>query len=228
MAGRLRLPTQPVKRLKRQLRPSRDWRKKGLKRYVPTDGVILEAGAHIGQDTVELARIWLDGHIHAFEPIPRVYELLERNTSDSSNVKTYRYALGDRTAVEPMYVSGGAGNQSSSLLAPEEHLAVFPEISFDEVMKVEVTTIAAWAEREEIDRVDGMWLDMQGYELAALKAAGPVLDSTRAIVLEVSLVPLYQRAPLWPEVRDWLQAREFHVEETALGESSGDVLVVRD
>jgi 2-O-methyltransferase len=66
-----------------------------------------------------------------------------------------------------MYVSrGGDVGRSSSVLAPEEHLTVFPDIPFDEIVEVEMTTIAAWAEREGIQRVDGMWLDMQGYELA--------------------------------------------------------------
>ena len=77
-----------------------------------------------------------------------------------------------------MFVSGGAGDASSSLLAPKAHLHEWPDISFDSTVEVPVTTLAAWGERENIARVDGMWLDMQGYELAALKAAGPLLDTT--------------------------------------------------
>jgi FkbM family methyltransferase len=227
----LHLPRHPIQSLRYRL-PRRQPRggipKSTLKRYLPEDAVILEAGAHRGTDTVVFAGMWPDGQVHAFEPIPEVYEHLERATAALPNVKTYRCALGERTAVERMYVSGGGQDASSSLLAPRDHLSAYPEITFDETQEVEVMTIAAWASRERIERVDGMWLDMQGAELAALRAAGPILETTRAIILEVFLVPLYAGAPLWPEVREWLTAQGFRVKREALGESYGDALVIRD
>ena len=40
---------------------------------------------------------------------------------------------------------------------------------------------------------------------------GPVLGAVNAMVLEVSSVELYEGAPLWPEVREWLADRGLHV-----------------
>jgi FkbM family methyltransferase len=202
--------------------------KQALKRYIPTDAVIVEAGAHRGIDTVQFARLWPDGRIHAFEPVPHVYGHLLRNTAHYRNVKTYQLALGDRDAAMPMWLSDPKHDYSSSLLEPREHLDEFPEIAFEETTSVQVTTLASWAEREGIDRIDGMWLDMQGYELAALKAASPILETTRAIIMEVSATELYAGVPLWPEVQGWLESQGFRIEqEHWYRQSFGDVLAAR-
>ena len=113
-------------------------------------------------------------------------------------------------------------------MEPTEHLDEFPEIAFEETTSVQVTTLASWAEREGVDRIDAMWLDMQGYELAALRAAGPILETTRAIIMEVLATELYAGAPLWPEVQAWLESQGFRIEqEHWYRESFGDVLAVR-
>jgi FkbM family methyltransferase len=202
--------------------------KRALKPYIPRDAVIVEAGAHRGIDTVEFARLWPEGRIYAFEPVRHVYEHLQRNTAGYHNVTTYQLALGDRDAVMRMWLSDREHDYSSSLLEPRRHLDEFPEIGFEETASVPVTTLASWAEREGVDRIDGMWLDMQGYELAALKAAGPVLETTRAIILEVSATELYAGVPLWPEVKAWLEAEGFLIEqERWYRQGFADVLAAR-
>ena len=76
--------------------------------------------------------------------------------------------------------------------------------------------------------IDGMWLDMQGYELSALKGAGPLLDSVRALILEISAVELYEGCTLWPDVREWLTCRGFRIQsEWWSHETFGDALAVR-
>lgn len=200
-----------------------------LKRLLPDDAVIVEAGAHSGGDTVALARLFAEGQIHAFEPIPALYEQLRRGTSGCPNVTTYPLAIGEAEAVRPMWIGGGAEDGSSSLLSPKAHLDVFPEITFDRTLSVNVTTLSAWATREGVRGIDGMWLDMQGQELAALKGAGDLLATTRAVILEISAVELYEGAPLWPEVREWLGSAGFEIaaENWHVTEASGDALAVR-
>ena len=52
-------------------------------------------------------------------------------------------------------------------------------------------------------------LDTQGYELQVLKGAEGLLDSVEVILLEASLIPINQSAPLISEVVNYLSAREF-------------------
>jgi 2-O-methyltransferase len=194
--------------------------------FLPRDPVILEAGAHIGIDTVELARLWPEGTVHAFEPISDLYRQLQRRTKRLPNVRTYQRALGAATGTMSMWVSEG-GDESSSLLVPKDHLEVFPGIGFGDQEDVQVTTIDDWASEEGVKRVDFLWLDMQGHELTALKHASTLLANVRAMILEVFTRELYQGAPLWPEVEEWLIGVGFVVVRENIGPAFGDVLVAR-
>lgn len=231
----VRVPRHPIRSLQHRLQPLRGpnvsttaLKRQALKRYLRRDAVILEAGAHRGTDTIALARMFPLGRIHAFEPIRELYEQLRRNTAECPNVTTYPLALGEAETVESMWVGGSAEDGSSSLLAPKAHLDVYGDIRFDRTQAVHLTTISEWARREGVERIDGMWLDMQGYELTALKAAGPVLATTRAMILEISALELYDGSPLWPEVRGWLEGNGFRVRTESWHKSGvdGDALVV--
>src|SRR4051794_29087536 len=207
--------------------PDQSIPKRVLKRYLPKDAVILEAGAHRGEDTLQFSYLWPKGHIHAFEPIPEPRAILERNVTKRRNVTVYPCALGATNGASSMWVSDGA-DASSSLLRPTGHLAAWPSVGFATQITVPVTTIGKWAQTHGIQRIDGMWLDMQGLELAALQHAGSVFSTTRAIVLEVSYTELYAGQPLWPEVRDWFEGHGFRiVSENPNHSTFGDVLAVR-
>lgn len=47
-----------------------------LKQFLPGNPVIVEAGAFDGNDTAKMALQWPQGIIHAFEPLPEIYERL--------------------------------------------------------------------------------------------------------------------------------------------------------
>jgi len=194
---------------------------------LPSDPVIVEAGAHVGLDTVEMARLWSRGQIHAFEPIPHIYQQLEAQTAKLPNVRTYQTALGAETATADMWLSSG-GTASSSLLDPKTHLEAFPAIEFRHKIKVDVTTLDDWSQSAHVARVDFLWLDMQGCELAALQHAKRILPSVSAIALEVFLEELYADAPLWPEVQAWIQGQGFVILRQILGRTYGDALAVRE
>ncbi len=203
-------------------------RKEEIARYLPEDPVVLEAGAHIGVDTREMSALWPRGAIHAFEPIPAIFERLVANTRRLPNVRCYPLALGDRNGRARMYVSGGGSDGASSLLAPKEHLTEHPDVTFEGTIEVQTVTIDDWARDHGIERVDLLWLDMQGYELAAMRAGERVLSSVRAIYTEVSLREVYEAAPLYAEVRTWLESRGFRAACEALPwRDMGNVLFVR-
>ena len=186
----MRIPRHPIRALRHRLTDP----KYLFCRYLPDEAVVVEAGADRGEIFRSHVEV-LAAAFHAFEPRPDAYEDLVQNTADCPNVSVYPLALGAAEATAEMWVGG----MSSSLLAPTLHLDAYPEVAFTEKVTVETTTLAAWARHHGIERIDGMWLDMQGYELAALKAAGGLIDTTRAIVLEVLRVELYEGCPLWPE-----------------------------
>ncbi len=196
--------------------------------YLPSNPVIIEAGAANGVDTIEMAQIWSRGNIYAFEPIPKLYEQLILNTKKYKNIKCFSYALSNTVELKEIFVSGGSSEFSSSLLIPKEHLSEHPEVIFSEKIQVQTITLDSWAEKNNIDRVDMLWLDLQGAEPAVLKASPKILSTVKLIYTEVSLKELYEGTPLYPEFRDWLKKQNFRVKREELAwEDAGNVIFIR-
>ncbi len=199
-----------------------------IKQFLPEDPIIIDAGAHVGSDTIEMSKLWPKSIIHAFEPVPELFNVLEKKTYRLRNVICYPLALSDQTGKFKMFISSGASDASSSLIPPKEHLTEHPDVFFHKEIIVQTITIDEWAKRYGIKRIDLLWLDMQGHELATLKAAGDILKTVRVIHTEVSLKEVYKCAPLYSEVREWLEDRGFQIECEELPWSDmGNVLFVR-
>ncbi|MFI4963693.1 MAG: hypothetical protein ACHP6H_07560, partial [Legionellales bacterium] len=54
---------------------------------------IIEAGAFDGRDTLLIAQQFPQATIHAFEPVPEIFELLTKNTAHVPNIHRHPYAL---------------------------------------------------------------------------------------------------------------------------------------
>src|SRR5690242_14156265 len=94
-----------------------------IKRYLPNNPVIIDAGANNGGDSIEMARLYSSrAKIYAFEPLPAAFKELKRNTRRYKNIKAYRLALSNQNGEQELYVSSGASTGSSSLLRPDTHL----------------------------------------------------------------------------------------------------------
>ena len=166
--------------------------------------------------------------IHSFEPIPQLFAQLKENIKPYNNIFPYSVALSDFTGNSEMFVSSGTSQFSSSLLTPKEHLTEHPEVNFHTKIKVKTITLDHWAQDNNVDRIDLLWLDLQGSEPAVLKASPKILNTVKAIYTEVSLKELYNATPLYPEFRQWLEAQDFRVEREELAwEDAGNVLFVR-
>jgi len=145
-----------------------------LKAYLPKNPSIIDCGAHDGVDSVELAKI-LNAKVYAFEPIPEIYKRLRSRTKGFDNIFCYQLALGDQDGEQNFFVSEGASDASSSLLEPQDHLVVHPDVIFSSSIRVKTNKFSTWAAENNIHNIDMLWLDMQGFELKMLKEAGHLL-----------------------------------------------------
>ena len=192
--------------------------------------LIFDIGANIGQTAVKYRNYFPDAIIHSFEPVPELYRILSSKAKKSWNIYAYPLALGDFVGKAKFYVSEIFTNQpsaSSSLLAPKEHLACAPHVSFKQEIEVNVTTIDAWAADHGVDAIDFMWLDMQGYELNALMAAPRILKTVSVILTEVEFVEAYEGQYLYADVKEFLEQQGFTLIATNFLPWYGDAIFAR-
>lgn len=200
-----------------------------LRKYLPKKPVIIDCGAHVGADSVELAKLFPAASIHSFEPLPEIFKHLKRNTRKFQNIHCYQMALSNHSGFANMYVSSGISDASSSLLTPTGHRKDHPGVHFENNIQVPTITLDEWADKNNISQVDFLWFDMQGLEYRVLNASSEVLPKVKAIHSEVSMREAYAGSLLYPDFRAWLEGLGFTVVSEAIpeGVDMGNALFVK-
>ncbi len=201
-----------------------------IKKYLSDNPIIIDAGANNGSDSIEMARLYgRQAKIYAFEPLPVVFQQLQHNIRRYKNIKAFSFALSNRNGEQELHVSSGSSIGSSSLLKPATHLRDHPEVLFNEKIKVKTITLDHWAKQNGIDKVDFLWFDLQGFELAVLKESKTIFSTVKVVHMEVSTKNTYEGVALYPETKLWMENNGFYVDKEAIpkGWDMGNVLFIR-
>jgi FkbM family methyltransferase len=152
-----------------------------LTRATPRGGLAVDAGAHIGYMTLQLARaVGAEGRVLALEPEPEARRALQRNLERNGmadRVTVVPVALGARSGQAVLHVSGG-GETSSLAHVPTARGSVEVDVAaLDDLLP-------------DAPRVDIVKLDVEGSEAAALEGMQDLLArSGDAPVLAVECHP---------------------------------------
>lgn len=184
-----------------------------FKHYCPNPSVIVEAGAFNGKDTIALSNHFPTASIHAFEPVPEIFNTLSQNTNHYKNVLCHQLALSDKDGKATFFVATHPKKndkqcQAGSLLVPKERLKVSP-IVYTTTITVPTITLDRWAELNSVSQVDFLWLDLQGHELAVLQASKKVLPSVVLLYIEVNFIQAYEQQASYSDTNAWLAMQGF-------------------
>lgn len=168
-------------------------------------GLVVDGGANLGQYAEKLFAQGFQGAIVSIEPLPDVFPKLHRRTTGNPWWTCLPFALGSRDGTAEMHI---ASNRVSSSILPTStaHDEVAPagrQIGSVEVPVRRLDTI--WGDGGALWSTPFMLkLDLQGYEVEALKGSQGVLADCRLIECELSLDQLYDGQPLLEDVMAYL------------------------
>jgi len=181
--------------------------------YLPadrTETVIVDGGANHGRVAVRLAERFRSAVVHGFEPIAEVAQKAQDRLGDHPG-QIHAMALSDQTGTLTMNIN--AGLATSSILAPGSYNQQHHGNVTRAVERRDITAVSLddWVARGGLDRIDLLKLDLQGYELNALRGAERLLaeQRIRCILTEVTFVPLYEDAPLFADIDRHLRQRGY-------------------
>ena len=191
---------------------------------------IIEAGAFNGDDTLRFITRWPQATIYAFEPIPELGDALVRKFENYSGIHVIKKALVGFPSRQIEMHSFDVNTQnhgSSSILQPSEHLERAPTVQFSRKVLVNGLTGDDWLETSSVDRVDLLWLDLQGAELEVLSSARRLLDITEVCHVEVSTRRLYEGAALYNEILSLMISAGFRLSMKRILGITGNAVFVR-
>ena len=195
--------------------------------YLPKNAAILEGGAYNGVHTQMLAELWPEGSVYSFEPVPELSNRVRAATAEYKNVHVFELALSDKVGEAKFYVSEFADkpdfpSESSSLLPPTGHEKIFPNIKFKKEITVKTTTMDSWAQQNGVDRIDFLYLDIQGAELMTVKGSPRLMKTVKVIMTEVESVELYTGQGLYGQLKAWLEQHGFQLIAANFDPTKGD------
>ena len=151
-----------------------------VERFLKEGMTVLDIGAHHGFYTILASRkVGLSGRVIAFEPSPREHKrlLFHLRLNRCKNVKVESLALSGQQGEAALFVVDGRDTGCNSLRPP---------VVSEPTRMITVKTIALddYLEKENVDHVDFMKMDIEGAELEVFKQARRLLGGrSRPVIL---------------------------------------------
>lgn len=174
--------------------------------------LIVDGGAHIGNITELFLRQYSMPIIHAFEPNPELVNILHSRFGNLRNVNIYPNALGSKSDnVQFNIVNAGGKGGASSVLNPSEVLKFYHGDNARIEKSIEVSLVRLDEILGNVENIDLIKLDLQGYELDALRGCEKLFHRIKIITTEIEFVALYDKQPLFTDIDDYLRKQNFRL-----------------
>lgn len=158
---------------------------------------VIDGGANVGQFARAAAETWPDARVVSFEPLPDVAETLRRNVG--GRVEAIEAALGKTAGTTTFFRTDYT--LASSVLRPDDPSAT--------PLTVRLTTLDEALDASTLARPLLLKLDLQGYELEALRGGPNVLEQADAVLLETPFRVSYDGEPLFREILAFMEDAGF-------------------
>ncbi len=169
---------------------------------------VIDIGANRGQFTLIARYLYPQAKIMAFEPLPGPAHIFRSVFAHDADIELHSCAIGSRAEQQVMHIS--ARDDSSSLLPiGDEQSRIFPGTGEADTAVVDVKRLDEIVVEDEIIAPALLKLDVQGYELEALRGCEGVLHKFSWIYCECSFVVLYEGQALADTVIAWLRDHNF-------------------
>lgn len=177
-----------------------------LASLIPVDCTIIEIGAHIGTDTVKLYHYLAPAEYYAIEPDNRnILELIKLRLP----IQIIKGAVSNANGVQPFWLSSGVTphgrihTDSNSLLKP---IATQDRPSWVNFRESRITCFTLDDIHPFPDKIDLIWMDIQGAELKAIEGGQRVFSRTKYLYTECQENRYYNQPGLYRILKalpDW-------------------------
>jgi FkbM family methyltransferase len=171
---------------------------------------VVDVGANRGQFALVCRHCFPKASIISFEPLAGPLRKFKHIFRGDNNIVIYQVALAHHYGEQIIHVSGHDDSSSLLPIMPLQN-ALFPGTGEKNTALIEVGPLGRYISREMIAAPALLKLDVQGYELEALKGCEEFLEKFVYIYVECSFIELYSGQALAGQVVTWLHERNYRL-----------------
>lgn len=204
------------------------WDDRFLKHLLISDvKTVFEVGARYGSETLKLSEIFTDSLIHSFECNPNTIDKCKTNLNKNKYICFNDFGLGEKEENLPFYSYTKGNDGASSFLKRIDFVNTQEQTGI-----VKIKRLDDYVRNNNIQQIDLLCLDVQGYELNVLKGAGEFIRNIKYVIMEepkpiinTNYLPdgihsKYINAPSSQEIKEFMTIQNFveiaRVEENGL------------
>lgn len=142
--------------------------RKKLYSLVSSGDIVMDVGTNIGETLLNFARIVGNrGYVYGFEPDSHNFSNVQKNISlnDFKNLRVFNLGVSDRKEVVRLYRVDRHNLGMNRILSDDE------ATKFSDYTEIEVDTLDNICRENQIDHIDLMKIDIEGFEMHALRGA---------------------------------------------------------
>lgn len=180
--------------------------KSNIKKYVKSrlskNPIIVEVGAHYGEDSIDFLETMKASCVHCFEPDPRNIYIFKKYVKDE-RISLYEFAVSDTdkdsidfylsytSEIKPKmfkkyhwidkedYINMKINSSGASSLRKGH-----PLLDAGETVSVSTIRLDTWAANNSVENIDFLWIDVQGAEREVVKGFGDMSKKIKCVWIE--------------------------------------------
>jgi FkbM family methyltransferase len=191
-----------------------------LKTKINENPIIFDVGGNKGQSVIKYKKIFKNPIIHTFEPIESQFNIINEKFKNDKNVKLNNYALGEIIGEKDFNISAQTGassfnkiNQNSKWIEVRSKEYKTTINKFISTTKVKIFTLDDYFLNNNIDKIDLLKIDTQGYEDKVLQGGINTLkqNKIKAVVTELMFDNVYDKYLTFSDIEKFLLPNNFRM-----------------
>lgn len=169
------------------------------------NAIIFDIGANKGQSIKRFKKIFINPSIYSFEPIKECFDELILNFGN--DVKIFNLALGENNETKTLRINQDSGTSSFyKINQGYNNLHGNKEIR---KQQVKVDTLDRFVKKNNIQFIDLIKIDVQGFEEKILLGAKNILHNVKCIEVEIILTNYYNNISSFNTIESILKKYDF-------------------
>lgn len=179
--------------------------------------VIFDIGSLHCLESIQFSQKFPNSQVYAFEANSESYKTCLENTKEIDNIQVINKAVNSYDGVctfrpinpEKTVTTWFDGNRGASSLFKANGVYDHIEQYVQDEVEVPCIRLDTFCSENNIDKVDLIWMDLQGAELIALQSLGNILETVQVIHTELEINPMYEDQCLFTDVNEFLKDMGF-------------------